>query len=474
MLSKKTSALIASAMAFGMAAPAMAGEAELRAQLDAVQAKLAALEQTQNEAWLTERRAEEIKGLISDVLTDANTRATLLQDSTMAGYDNGKFFLQSADGNFKLNIGGKVQVRYMATFQANRKVDTDSDGFADTEKEKLQGIQLRRAELKFSGHIVDPSWTFKINLQTGRTDGKTITEEAAIAKQVSDELQIACGIDQLPFLREGMASSTRVLAVDRGIVTNIFDTGHGAGLMAKYNAGDNLKIAAALSNGVTQNYDTTNEKPIYGNNGGYQAFGTDTTDYALTARADMKLAGSWDQADDYVSWAGDNTAWFAGGAFHYMKGDDVKIGADAFGWTLDTLYKSQGWTASLAVSGMDVNADDADHDFDAYGVMAQLAYNMNDKLQPFVRYEWADVCPTGQNQNRDHLQALTVGANYFMKKHNAKITTDIVWAFRGANVFQNAWTGGDFSEGLGLNETRSEEFEEDNLVAARAQLQLAF
>ena len=67
MFSKKTTALVAGAMAMGFAAPAMASEAELAAQLAKVQQKLAALEQAQSQDWLNERRAEEVKGLIADV-----------------------------------------------------------------------------------------------------------------------------------------------------------------------------------------------------------------------------------------------------------------------------------------------------------------------------------------------------------------------------------------------------------------------
>ncbi|MHC4130325.1 MAG: hypothetical protein ACYSUA_19635, partial [Planctomycetota bacterium] len=49
--------------------------------------------------WLTEQRADEIRNLVSDVLADADTRSSLLQDGMTAGWDE-HFFLASPDGRF--------------------------------------------------------------------------------------------------------------------------------------------------------------------------------------------------------------------------------------------------------------------------------------------------------------------------------------------------------------------------------------
>ena len=62
--------------------------------------------------WLTEQRAEEIKELVQDVLADADTRTNLMGSGLMAGWSDG-FFLASADGRFRLNIGALVQTRLM-------------------------------------------------------------------------------------------------------------------------------------------------------------------------------------------------------------------------------------------------------------------------------------------------------------------------------------------------------------------------
>ncbi|QQE10446.1 hypothetical protein JD969_13155 [Planctomycetota bacterium] len=451
MLSKKTSALVAGAMALGMTVPAMASEAELAAQLAKVQQKLAALEQAQSQDWLNERRAEEIKGLISDVLADADTRATLLQDGVLAGHDGKGFYLKSADDSFKMKIGGQIQFRYMANFLDDRTTGGDDN-------ETLHAFNVRRAKLKFKGTVND-EFGFKLTLATDRNDGSVSMEDAAVSWKYNDELTFVGGIDKLPFLREELTSSSKLLAVDRASVTEFFTLGRGAFVGANWDASENVKVAVAAGN------DTASD------DGGYVEYGQMVGDISLVARADVKLAGDWGQSKDYVAWTGDDRAWFVGAAANYQRGDrGMNVDLDYGAWTLDTLYKANQWTASLAINGAHVFADDATGDADHYGVLAQLAYNMDDKIQPFIRYEWMDI----DGVDADEIQGATVGVNYFLAKHNAKITTDLVWFFKGdIDGVSNAFGANPFSNGLGLN-SDGNDYDNNDLVVARAQFQLAF
>lgn len=116
----------------------------LMAEVAALKAQVAQL--SAGEDWLTEQRADEIRGLVQDVLSDADTRASLLQSGMTAGWDKG-FFLASSDGNFKLKLSGLVQVRFNYNNQDDSPVDDDRWGFEN-----------RRTRLKFAGHVVDPTW----------------------------------------------------------------------------------------------------------------------------------------------------------------------------------------------------------------------------------------------------------------------------------------------------------------------------
>ena len=81
------------------------------AQINELRAEIASLKAQNGENWLTEQRAAEIKGLVQDVLADADTRASLQGGGSTAGYDNG-FFIASSDGNFRLNINGGASIRW--------------------------------------------------------------------------------------------------------------------------------------------------------------------------------------------------------------------------------------------------------------------------------------------------------------------------------------------------------------------------
>ncbi len=85
---------------------------DLQQRLDAAEAKITELSASQNAEWLTEQRAEQVRGLVQDVLADADTRASLQGSGMTAGYNNG-FVISSNDGNWMLRVNGLMQNRWV-------------------------------------------------------------------------------------------------------------------------------------------------------------------------------------------------------------------------------------------------------------------------------------------------------------------------------------------------------------------------
>ena len=125
------------------------GQNDMQAQIADLQAQIAELKGAQGGQWLTEQRAAEIRGIVTDVLADAETRSSL-QGAT-SGY-NGGFMLASSDGNFSMKINVLQQMRW---------------SFNDNDVDQAYGFENKRTRLTFSGNMVDSSWTYKLGYYLG-------------------------------------------------------------------------------------------------------------------------------------------------------------------------------------------------------------------------------------------------------------------------------------------------------------------
>ena len=136
--------LLAGASAITLTGVSFAGtpQEDYEARIAELEAKVSELS---GDNWMTEERAEEIRGVVSDVLADADTRASLLNSGMQMGYDNG-FMLGSPDGNFSLKLNGHMQVRYVYNLQDGAPgIDTNRAGFENT-----------RTRLIFTGNVGSP------------------------------------------------------------------------------------------------------------------------------------------------------------------------------------------------------------------------------------------------------------------------------------------------------------------------------
>ena len=423
---------------------------DLQAELAVMKARLAELEARQNDTWLNQRRTEEVKALIHDVLDDANTRASLLASGAVAGHDGKHFFLASQDGGFVLNVSGQVQVRYI--YNSRESNAAPALGFDEEEF----GFQLRRAKLLFKGHVgTSERFIYAVGLQTDRDDETIELDKAYFGYRVTDTVIVYGGEDKAPFLREELVSSSRQLTVERSLVNETFTAGRVQGVWATIEVDDHTKAAVAFTDGINS-----------GEAGGTKDFHNDVVDFAFTARADMRLAGEWEQMKDFTAWSGQQQAVFVGAAVHYEIGETgdsqgapfVRVYDEFLSWTVDGLLKSNGVSLFASLTGTHFNAIRGVDDLNRYGVVVQGAFMLiPDKLEPFLRWEWID--PDTMHQ----VNLVTLGANYYLNKHNAKFTADLVWAVNALNDFN--------SSGLGL---LPDNLGEDDQVAVRAQFQLLF
>jgi len=448
----------------------------LRQEVAQLRQEVATLKGQSNGGALDQRRADEIKGLIQEVLSDADTRASLMADGAVAGHDGTNFFLSSVDGSQRLNFWGQIQFRYIVNID-NDEVDNGEEIIDDSEDE---GFDMRRVKLGFNGHVTAGrkfeyevilamsrgssdsviSTEFEEITIPGSSGGGVFVEDAKFGTQLTDSLRVDFGKFKLPFLREELISSKRMLTAERSSVNEFFTLNRAEQVQLSYKS-DMIKVAGAVSDG---------------SNSEFSVIGGDMVELSLTGRVDVKLAGDWGQAADTTAWSGQPFGLFLGGAVHYQMGDGSNGGSvDYLSWTVDVSVETGGFGIFAALIGAHPDTDDdiVTTDNDPIGFVVQGSYNINDTIEPFVRFEWLDP----DVDDVDELMILTGGVNYYISKnHNAKVTLDVLWVMEandsdvssfpsnsfGASAFG---TGNGFSDGDGHGE--------DNLII-RLQFQLLF
>jgi hypothetical protein len=493
----------------GGAAADIAGElAALRAANDALAAKVARLEQeTDGSRWLTESRAAEIRGIVTDVLADASSRDSLAGAGLGAGWskDQGGFFLASEDGSFKLNIKGQVQVRWAMNSRENGGLGATAD------KSSSWGFENRRTKLTFSGHVIDPSVTFEVKPIFNRTPaslssgGQALSsgnivgsvEDIWVQKRFDSGFSVRAGQFKAPFLREELVSSGAQLAVERSLVNDLFSTKFAQGVQVEFGGGkdDSLRATLFYGDGLRANASrvpsgSTSAAGSYA--GSYTtAFNANPTDYAFAGRVEHLGAGSWRQMRDLTSFRGEDTAWMLGfGAMAQSlrptaEGPLAVTATDSmWGVTADLTVDFGG--ANLFVYGVyrDVALAGAaptrgggtSDSFGQWGVVVQGGVFVSDEVELFARYELGD---TGTDRFRvsepgvelKTASVATVGLNWYIGgSKDLKWSTDVGLGFAPVGDFASSgadWLG-DGSSTAGEGSTN------DGQWVVRTQLQLLF
>lgn len=577
--------LVVSALVLGVAASSHAAEPSntaLMAQLEAMKAQLATqqaeinqLRSTNNQSWMNERRAEEVKTLIREVLSDADTRSSLMEGGMTAGRKNGKFFIGSEDGNFMLNISGQIQSRYIynntdlaleGDVGGNIYVE-DADGTGGMrqvshatfdEDEHEGGFQLRRGKVRFDGHLFDPKLTYALQLavshathpdeieidfdtifdvggQQGHFDisddpihdevgqdedtdvfsgdfidvfdpdnneqlpnigafkrrGDIILEDAWLAYEFADGLEVKFGQFKAPFLREEDVDSKHQLAADRSYTADLFTVDYTQGVQLEWGgelSGVPLRVRSMIHDGSYQHNSDFNE---------------DTTDFAISTRVDILVAGDWAQFDDFAAWSGDPFGVMVGAAVDYEAAEtgDDNFRYNILKWTIDVSVEipdMYGLNIFAAMIGQHLDAAYSNQALrrflggsaDQYALVAQAGiFIIPDKMDAFIRWEYMDLdnlffwnSPTGHqifypvglssatisdNADKpvnaewgDEINIITFGTNYYFQRHAVKATFDVVWVLDTLPAHNT---------GQGLRASM-----DDDQFALRAQVQLLF
>jgi len=408
---------------------------------------------------------DEVRAVVAEMLADAETRSSLLQGGASAGHD-GKFFIASNDGNFRLNLGGQIQFRYIINF-------SDEDN-ALTEDEFDTGFQTRRTKLDFTGHVINPNWTYRVLTNFDRANGNAFLEDAFVEYRFASGMRARWGQFKLPLLREELVSSSRQLAVERSVTNAAFTQGRSQGIMFTWDGGEEAdwRLQLAFSDGLNSANTDINVQQV----GAAPTFAVmGEADYAFTGRFEYKWAGDWDQLDDFTSPQGSPFAALLGLAAHYQMSPNTNrptdVDRETFEYTADLSFEGDGWNAFLAFIGRhdELDALAGESDNDDFGGVAQIGWRFAPDTEIFARWDgiFADDDRTGLEEDTFHFA--TVGLNQYYAGHAAKATVDVIWALSETEDLVGLPFGFFPNTAQGLNGST-----ETGEVSVRLQFQLLF
>jgi len=472
---------LAGAAATSLTGAALAGTSadvsyeDLQQRLDAAEAKITELSASQNADWMTEQRAEQVRGLVQDVLADADTRASLQGSGMTAGYDDG-FVINSNDGNFSLKINGLMQNRWVYNHRnysfGEQAPDAANNprglalGNASGSKNDY-GFETTRAALNFSG-TAGKGFYYNMRMQYSPYEGTLNASNAGDDLGIdwayvgmdlgSDGWSMQVGQQKFDVMRAFMVNAEDQQFIERGNQVYYWGTSsYTNGLKLNY-AGDSIRGNVMYSNG--------NGTGLLGGqfSNGNPGYAGNTTDWALSGRLEWKASGTWSQFDGQGSPQGSEAGMLFGFGAAAMKPDldrtssQTIAGNPAFGvnQTPGTQWLITA-DATMDFGGLNVGASLTYGDDEPRGVAAALpanvsspdnqigwaveaGYYLNADWELLARYQYLDAglkdtlrdVNAGDTVGHDNFKTLTIGANYYMSA-NAKLSMD--WGYQwGGNL----------------------------------------
>ncbi len=138
-------AAMGTASAASAAAPATSTltPAQVQAELQALQAQVAALKAKEQKTSDSVESAAQVKSIVQEVLNNSKSQSQYMDNQLQAGYDNG-FFIRTPNKAFNLTVNGYLQFRYSYA---------GAEGHAPNTNYNTSGFNFRRARLILSGNV---------------------------------------------------------------------------------------------------------------------------------------------------------------------------------------------------------------------------------------------------------------------------------------------------------------------------------
>lgn len=441
------------------------------------QQRIRELEAEQGERWLDEQRAQEIRGIVKDVLADASTRPALDPSGAYAGHDR-NFFVATTDGSFRLNVEGQVQTRF-AWGQLPADGVARAPGAPSNANE--YGFEMQSVRINLFGNAFDPSWTYRVQFayeRDGALSGNALRfEDVYLQKALGAGFYARMGQWKNFLNYEEVVSYRTLQFADRSLVNQYFSTLFVQGILLGWES-EQFRAYASFNDG--------------GNNRDIaivQAGGNETN-WAFTGRAEWKPLGAWGQFTDMQGWRGSPFALMLGAGVNWQRAAGNRGNRGAIGngqltpgilspatlltFTADANLRGDGWSVWAAFLGnslYDVDGAAATAGLEgalSLGMVVEGGVFVTDGVEMIAKYEglWVNSGLTGfggtgfvpNALNSQTLGVFSVGVNQYFQKNALKVTLDGGYAFTpvrytfglyGQSIAAGDWRASQTGEGAG-------------------------
>jgi hypothetical protein len=382
-----------------------------------MRAEVAQLRRAHDERWLDEARAESVRAVVRDVLSDSATRSSGRGGGQLvSGYDPARgFFLGIDEDGAMIKAFGFVQVRFTANAGYDAPQRTPASDVA-------WGSEIRRAQLFVTGQLAGPDLVWLVGMAIGSYNdpyplrGIEVNPGAVygtppsfnylnITKQFGDGWFGQVGQIFTPFTYESHLFSTAETQMGEcSMIEWLFTANFTTGVQLGY-SGDAVQWAICYGNEigtVPGQWDADTNQGV-----------------AVTSRLNWKLCGTWEQYALETSFPGQPFGAFLGIAGLYQNGRGSNpapvYGLNPRAATADLALMFGG--ANLILQG--VWAEDwVEPDATSWGGLVQGGFFLNPVIEAFGSFAAADVV---------NLQGMAqAGVNWYIARQSLKLTGRVV------------------------------------------------
>lgn len=370
------------------------------------QEQIQALKNRIETAPAKEEVKEEIRQEVENYLAseDAREKMGLGLSTVTTAYtpDHEKYALgfKTEDGRYSLNLGFRMQFRY-----------TFKDRDADFDKDDTNNIDVRRARLYFGGNIYSKLIHYYVELDGDSFD--VGVRDFYVYWTPLEELNAKIGYFKVPFNRQRVASSSKLLFQDRSIASEFFDQDRDYGFDIYGQPFDgHLEYHAAVFNGAGEDPsergtdDNIDNELMYVLSARYNPFGK----YDYYDETDVKYS------DKLLATIGASVAFNGKVQDEKPEGTDVIVGVVDLGLK----YKGLSWNTEYYIMTQD--PEGGGDSIDSDGFYTQLGYFVIPKrLELAARYSLLDP---DDDVSDDYGREYAFGVNYYFRDHRSKIQAD--------------------------------------------------